>query len=46
MTSTLVYLGCNKGNGVERLLKTYSFDRVLLVEADPGNPPISGGTEK
>lgn len=35
MTSTLVYLGCNKGNGVERLLKTYSFDRVLLVEADP-----------
>lgn len=32
---TLVYLGCNVGNGAERLLRRYSFDSVLLVEADP-----------
>ncbi len=35
MKRTLVYLGCNEGRGVDRLLQRYSFDTVLLVEGDP-----------
>ncbi len=32
---TLVYLGCHEGYSLKRLLGGHSFDKILLVEADP-----------
>jgi FkbM family methyltransferase len=32
---TLVYLGCHEGYSLKRLLNQYTFDKILLVEADP-----------
>lgn len=32
---TLVYLGCHEGYSLKRLLNGYSFDKIILVEADP-----------
>jgi FkbM family methyltransferase len=32
---TLVYLGCNTGFGLNKLLNKFSFDKLILVEANP-----------
>ena len=34
-TKTLVYLGCNTGFGLNKLLSKFSFDKLILVEANP-----------
>ena len=34
-TKTLVYLGCNTGFGLKQLLSKFSFDKLILVEANP-----------